>query len=99
MKRKLLLISITLCLLIAGRVDVCIDPGHGGHWPKGDPGAVNPRYGANGPYESTSNWEIAQIMADDLYYGLGYSISMTRNQDTTSPSLAKFFCLKNVAKL
>ena len=99
MKRKLLLISITLCLLIAGRVNVCIDPGHGGHWPKGDPGAVNPRYGANEPYESTSNWEIAQIMADDLYYGLGYSISMTRNQDTTSPSLAKFFCLKNVAKL
>ncbi|MGB9721909.1 MAG: N-acetylmuramoyl-L-alanine amidase, partial [bacterium] len=87
MKRELLLMVIILSLLIVGRVDVCIDPGHGGHWPLGDPGAVNHRHGQNGPYESTFAWEIVQIMADDLYWVLGYSISMARADDDSSPTL------------
>ncbi len=70
----LIIVALTLCFLFAGRVDVCIDPGHGGFWPLGDPGAVNPRYGSNGPYESDFTYEIGNIMADDLYWGLGYSI-------------------------
>lgn len=79
MKKAIITCLASSCVITAGRVDVCIDPGHGGHWPLGDPGAVNHRYGANGPYESTFNWEIAQIMADDLYWGLGYSISTPQN--------------------
>ncbi len=87
-KRTLsIIVAVPLCLLFAGRVDVCIDPGHGGFLPLGDPGTVNLRYGQNGPYESHFTYEIGNIMAEDLYWGLGYSISMTRTDNDSSPSL------------
>jgi N-acetylmuramoyl-L-alanine amidase len=81
MNKSILLILSLLSVLFAGRVDVCIDPGHGGV----DPGAVNPRYGQNGPYEKDFNHHIAWTMVGDLYWVLGYSVSMTRFADEFVP--------------
>jgi N-acetylmuramoyl-L-alanine amidase len=86
--KKLTFILILLSLsTYAGQVDVCIDPGHG--WSAangGDPGVVNHNYGEQGPYESDFNKAIGAEMSVDLYWGLGYIISMTRIGDEC-PSL------------
>lgn len=83
MNKSILLLSSVLCVLFAGQVDVCIDPGHGGKWPDGDPGVVNESHGPypDGPFESDFNKYIAWSMEMDLVWGLGYSISMTRIGD------------------
>jgi N-acetylmuramoyl-L-alanine amidase len=75
--KRLHLMILMMSVVYAGRVDICIDPGHGGS----DPGAVNPRVGQNGPYEKDFNFDIAYVMADDLYWVLGYTVSMTRFSD------------------
>ncbi|HEC79416.1 MAG TPA: T9SS type A sorting domain-containing protein [candidate division WOR-3 bacterium] len=88
MRRRLIFLQLFTCLLFAGQVDICIDPGHGGKWPDGDPGVVNESHGPypDGPFESDFNKYIAWSMEMDLVWGLGYSISMTRTGDE-NPSL------------
>ncbi|GAH97424.1 unnamed protein product [marine sediment metagenome] len=90
MNKSILLLSSVLCVLFAGQVDVCIDPGHGGKWPDGDPGVVNESHGPypDGPFESDFNKYIAWSMEMDLVWGLGYSVSMTRIGDEC-PSLTR----------
>jgi N-acetylmuramoyl-L-alanine amidase len=65
-------------LLFAGRIQVCLDPGHGGT----DPGTVNDSHGPDGPYEKDFNFYIANVCYNDLTWGLGYSVIMTRTGDT-----------------
>ena len=85
---KQLVLFIFMGTLFAGRVDICIDPGHGGV----DPGAVNNNYGANGPYEKDFNLDIASVMQGDLVWGLNYTVSMTRLGD-------EYVSLQNRAKM
>ncbi len=79
MKIKLIPLLLLFNLLFAGRIQVCLDPGHGGR----DPGAVNKNYGVNGPYEKNFNLYIADVCYDDLTWTLGYSVIMTRVDDLT----------------
>ncbi|MGB3342262.1 MAG: N-acetylmuramoyl-L-alanine amidase [bacterium] len=85
---KKLALFLFINILFAGRVDICIDPGHGG----AHPGAVNHNYGVNGPYEKDFNLEIAWCMQDDLVWALSYTVSMTRFSD-------EYVSLQNRAKM
>ncbi|MEO0160977.1 MAG: N-acetylmuramoyl-L-alanine amidase [candidate division WOR-3 bacterium] len=79
MRRLFFLLSLFYHFLVAGRVQICLNPGHGGK----DPGTENPRYGASGPYEKDFNLYIAQVCEEDLVWTLGFSVSMTRINDLT----------------
>jgi len=78
MNRCLISLSALVVLLSAGRIQVCLDPGHGGI----DPGTVNDSLGPNGPYEKDFNLYIANVCYDDLTWVLNYSVIMTRTGDT-----------------
>ncbi|MEO0189881.1 MAG: N-acetylmuramoyl-L-alanine amidase [candidate division WOR-3 bacterium] len=72
--RIISLIMIISGLLPAGRVQICLDPGHG----LTSLGAKNPRYGQNGPYEKDFNLYIANVCKVDLEL-MGFTISVTRS--------------------
>ncbi len=61
MRRYVIFLQL-LGVLFAGRVHVCLDPGHG----LTSLGAKNPRYGQNGPYEKDFNLYITQVCEADL---------------------------------
>lgn len=77
MKKATIFCVLIFSSVFAGRVDICVDPGHGGV----DPGTVNPRHGQGGPYEKDFNLWTANVMLDDLYWTLGYSVMATHISD------------------
>ena len=82
MRNGFFLLLFSTYFVFAGRVAVCIDPGHGGI---NAPGCVNPRYGLDGPYERTFNLEIANYCVDELWSWLTFSMTRTNDGQHVSP--------------
>jgi N-acetylmuramoyl-L-alanine amidase len=57
---------------------IVIDPGHGGVWPNGDPGAIST---VTKTYEKTINLSVG-ILLKKVLEEAGYRVEMTRNDDT-----------------